>query len=1583
MHGESFAPISTLEVNTEEDEQEKEARRQAHPLFKGHPVVQVKAIYDGMVTASPGDSSEIARRARMGAYTHLVDVLKVHLDAGVGAVHERLSAHLDGDGPFHTVGSAAQAGHATLMNALGYHGSAAAQEALRNLASAAGRSSSRSSSRSSNRSRNSSSSDTIKITVESANGEDVKMLTATSTSPESESPFLSWGDMHPTVLHLTQVALANLADVRDPSDETIAALEAFAGQQMLPADAPSWAVALRKHAVTVLGKLLGNLLAYRADEREEDIARLEQWIRGELHDALGDLEDDGVYANEAHRAGLYSPAGERCQGLLAAIENSGDRFFLPLVAGILSRGDVWKKTTKNEAKDATKAAPLKLGMDFASAVIRAERLREGEEEPAPVASESSSWRSVAPGAVAALRHMEGTHVDHLLESVLEATPTDRGIAGSVTTQHMRHNALGVLEKRMPPAEVTERVANHVFDLKKWAGRSGLETGYAKFFASVARTPHAEGVNAATEAMRVMLQRAGALDEKLEAAAARATAAEDARRGSGLALLEASAAAGRAERLSRALAGLTTASSTCAQKCSACGIASNRRNSGVQCGAPDAKYQKCIAATTGGRALPHVDQSKKCGSKAAPGCWSTYTAETKLLVAECKRGKCMADYALMKTEAEFLFGCTVATDLMTDGNKAETTTPAPSAAETKVLKAEATKDAAAMAMGGSDAFMAIVVAKVQKFLLDKGMLDEIKNMEKALLVKLPTSDLKMFSLVSPEERAAAAAAPAFIEVGAETQMGASAKKCGQGEFDLECFATSLLRFPREVIAGFEAVKAFDFFQCVPTDAVSLAEFAKAVQTNLDTELLSTDVLVAVSTLLGGGTDAAKAGVIKSLVKEIGNHATKAITPLNGIVTTVATLASGTISKYQAAAGTGGDTLAKFSMNGAIAAHLEPIKSYVTEATTEIKAAVAEMKQMMSSFGTQTGQAGAGSAAVVAKRAIIAAALKTLGERCGMPPTLVDTANLLSKIKKAIQLKKVAVAGLKTKAETRAALRETIKVLVLESRLVDNAFAAFTGLIVKMFPRDRIEYGSTAVTPRFRGGCLGGELLTSTNNDAKTLAQCAKYAADLKAGMFSFNPPDQHCVPFTAEQCRIKGFKSYGEKATYTLYESGTDWRAQTGTKILSDLIAQVRVTLIKTPQPGSHSLVGGSSDLFAVKAKELVAAAKKLAVDGAAVCTLSANAAKKSDCTLLFAMVQQGITATESFAAVMKLVPEEMSVGAAKVFGLALVKSVKEARTGLAETLQGYYNTNKSVSSQAARMKLVLKLINALQGDFGGEMTQKAGMSKFMAVVRSIEEDFLPVAKAAKDMLDPTVNLVTSLGATLEALVNALKEVTQFDSKVYSCIAKDPVGGMSKWGPTTVLDAGKKVSACGKSTKTSKNCKKANKLLDAAHDVCAGLEVTGQNDAAHKTACQAHTSTCQWSNKSGKKRGAKYWAKIVLKAGPKVCAQAKNGAKVLKALQDNFTSLSTAVQTHLGKKDMAGMLTSAASGVGSAAMPVNFVESLCDKVAAVLPSKDVIVKLVKDAVLTSPQVSSLFNDATMLLSDSLGTFGVQEVDARQQ
>ena len=36
---------------------------------------------------------------------------------------------------------------------------------------------------------------------------------------------------------------------------------------------------------------------------------------------------------------------------------------------------------------------------------------------------------------------------------------------------------------MPPAAVTEQVADHVFNDSKWAGRDGLERGYAQFFRS--------------------------------------------------------------------------------------------------------------------------------------------------------------------------------------------------------------------------------------------------------------------------------------------------------------------------------------------------------------------------------------------------------------------------------------------------------------------------------------------------------------------------------------------------------------------------------------------------------------------------------------------------------------------------------------------------------------------------------------------------------------------------------------------------------------------------------------------------------------------------------------------------------------------------------------------------------------------------------------------------------------------------------------------------------------------------------------------------------------------------------------------
>ena len=73
------------------------------------------------------------------------------------------------------------------------------------------------------------------------------------------------------------------------------------------------------------------------------------------------------------------------------------------------------------------------------------------------------------------------------------------------------------------------------------------------------------------------------------------------------------------------------------------------------------------------------------------------------------------------------------------------------------------------------------------------------------------------------------------------------------------------------------------------------------------------------------------------------------------------------------------------------------------------------------------------------------------------------------------------------------------------------------------------------PTFKGGCGGGELLMSTSSDDKTLAACAKYAATLEARMFSYNPPDQHCVPFTAQQCRDHARVHYGAASTYRLYD----------------------------------------------------------------------------------------------------------------------------------------------------------------------------------------------------------------------------------------------------------------------------------------------------------------------------------------------------------------------------------------------------------------------------------------------------------------
>ena len=68
-----------------------------------------------------------------------------------------------------------------------------------------------------------------------------------------------------------------------------------------------------------------------------------------------------------------------------------------------------------------------------------------------------------------------------------------------------------------------------------------------------------------------------------------------------------------------------------------------------------------------------------------------------------------------------------------------------------------------------------------------------------------------------------------------------------------------------------------------------------------------------------------------------------------------------------------------------------------------------------------------------------------------------------------------------------------------------------------------------------GCGGGNPLPDTSSDGKTLVQCAKYAAGLKAGMVSYNPPNQHCIPFTAEQCRTNGHVKFGAQSTYTLYD----------------------------------------------------------------------------------------------------------------------------------------------------------------------------------------------------------------------------------------------------------------------------------------------------------------------------------------------------------------------------------------------------------------------------------------------------------------
>jgi hypothetical protein len=75
----------------------------------------------------------------------------------------------------------------------------------------------------------------------------------------------------------------------------------------------------------------------------------------------------------------------------------------------------------------------------------------------------------------------------------------------------------------------------------------------------------------------------------------------------------------------------------------------------------------------------------------------------------------------------------------------------------------------------------------------------------------------------------------------------------------------------------------------------------------------------------------------------------------------------------------------------------------------------------------------------------------------------------------------------------------------------------------------------VVPTVKGGCGGGNPLEDTSSDGKTLAACAEFAATLSAGMFSYNPPDQHCVPFTAQQCKDTARVHYGAHSTYRLYD----------------------------------------------------------------------------------------------------------------------------------------------------------------------------------------------------------------------------------------------------------------------------------------------------------------------------------------------------------------------------------------------------------------------------------------------------------------
>jgi hypothetical protein len=66
-----------------------------------------------------------------------------------------------------------------------------------------------------------------------------------------------------------------------------------------------------------------------------------------------------------------------------------------------------------------------------------------------------------------------------------------------------------------------------------------------------------------------------------------------------------------------------------------------------------------------------------------------------------------------------------------------------------------------------------------------------------------------------------------------------------------------------------------------------------------------------------------------------------------------------------------------------------------------------------------------------------------------------------------------------------------------------------------------------------GCGGGNPLSDTSSDGKTLEQCIKSAVGLKAGMVTYNTPNQHCIAYTAEQCRTTAER--WSSSTYTLYD----------------------------------------------------------------------------------------------------------------------------------------------------------------------------------------------------------------------------------------------------------------------------------------------------------------------------------------------------------------------------------------------------------------------------------------------------------------